>query len=305
MLTHASPPCRRRLRPCAIRRAAVSELSLLKKPPPWAVPHSEILLIERIGIGSFGDVYRAAWRGRQVAVKKLRVDSANSAPERALERALAFVAEMMLMAPLQHPNIVPFLAGCLEHGRISMVHELCAHSLHDVLHTPSVFHTSLLLPLALQLRWAREIALGVAYLHAQEPPIVHRDLKPGNILMSNQWVPMITDFGAARLRERSHIETARIGTCQWTAPEVLRQQPHDERADSYSFGVLLFELASRQPPYGDTAQQQVEVGVITGKQPRPNLAAAVAALEPRPPDSVLETLSALAEVGRRACRAVP
>lgn len=289
-------------------RAALSALSLLTDRPAWATSASEIRLIERIGVGAFGEVFRAEWRGRQVAVKRLHADggSAGAARERGKERALAFVAEMRLMAALHHAHIVEFLAGCLEQGALCMAHELCAHELHALLHGRAVLHGSLQLPLAVQLKWAREIALGVAYLHAQQPPIAHRDLKPANILLTASWVAKVSDFGAARVRSSAHIETARIGTCRWMAPEVLRQRPHDERADAFSFGIVLYELASRRLPYDEVAQQQVEVAIITGRQPPPGYARAFDQLAPAPPASVREAMVALAEVriGARA-RASP
>jgi len=272
---------------------ALSALSLLDDRPTWAVDADSIHLGDRIGMGTFGIVYRGSWQGRPVAVKKLRLDNTSSTRDNGRRRAHAFIQEMQLMAALAHPHVVAFLGGCLQQGDVSMVHELCAVSLHDVLHEGHVVHPSLRIPVAVQLKWAREVASGVAYLHAHDPPVVHRDLKPGNVLLTDAWVAKITDFGAARLRDTVSIETARIGTCQWTAPEVLRQQPHDERADSYSFGVLLFELAARRMPYEGVPPQQVEVGVITGQQPRPDVSPELRACDAGIPDTVFEALTTL------------
>lgn len=257
-------------------------------------------LRERIGIGTFGIVYKARWSGHDVAVKKLRVDNSGGGHEQGSRRAHSFIQEMQMMASLQHAHIVRFLGGCLEQGQVSMVHELCRSSLHEVLHMPQPVHSSLVIPVSVQLKWAEEIALGLGYLHAQTPPVVHRDLKPGNVLLTDAWVAKIGDFGAARIREHIAIETARMGTCQWTAPEVLRQQPHDERADAYSFGVLLFELAARRMPYDGVPVQQVEVGVITGKQSRPDVRSALLQCDPDIPAAVVQSVTALAEVRTRA-----
>ncbi|KAJ1630323.1 kinase-like domain-containing protein [Pavlovales sp. CCMP2436] len=202
-------------------------LSLLEVQPDWAVSSAELELGERIGVGTFGIVFRARWRGVEVAVKQLRLSSSASSQQ---ERERAFVCEMNIMAGLQHPNVAQFLGGCVERGHVSMVHELCLHSLHDVLHGHAVVHPSLLIPLALQLKWAREIALGVAYLHAQRPPVVHRDLKAGNVLVCKAWCAKLADFGAARVRASKHIETARTsGTSQWTAPELCLEDDYTQR----------------------------------------------------------------------------
>jgi serine/threonine protein kinase len=309
-----------------LSRAALNALSLRNDAsrPAWAIDSCELLTLERVGVGTYGQVFRGSWRGADVALKKLRPDHKSSA------RALAFLSEMQLMAGLHHPHVVAFLAGVLEQGAVCMVHALCLCSLHDVLHAGAHAHGSLQIPLAVQLKWAREVALGVAYLHAQRPPLLHRDLKSANVLLSHGWAAQLGDFGAARALAHGPapgggaaggasaggggceasggassaaslacalIETSRPGTCQWSAPEVLRGQPHDERCDSYAFGILLYELAARRRPYEGLAQQQVEVAVITGKLPRPDTAAALRGLLPTPPESVLEPLVALA----RAC----
>ena len=192
-----------------------------------------------------------------MAVKQLRVDKPSSSSDSGYRRALSFLKEMQLMMDLKHTNVVEFLGGCLQNGQVSMVFELCTASLHELLHQSTILHQSLCIPVAVQLKWAREIAAGVRYLHERDPPVVHRDLKPGNVLLTYEWIAKISDFGSARTKVDQVIQTAHIGTCQWTAPEVLRQQAHDERADSYSFAVLMYGVASRKMPYEGMSLQQV------------------------------------------------
>ena len=71
------------------------------------------------------------------------------------------------------------------------------------------------------------------------------------------------DFGLSRVKKETAVITARMGSPQWSAPEILRGQPHDESADTYSFGVLLFEIMSRSLPYAGVDTFQVVMGVTT------------------------------------------
>lgn len=261
-LTHCPPF------PIASVRAALEQLRLTKPEtkPPWAISADALTLHERIGVGSFGLVYRGRWEGTDVAVKRLRTESTPD-PAATVRRARGFLEEMQLMADLSHPHVVSFLAGCLDEGDFCVVHELCRCSLHDVLHTGSLVHTSVAIAPVLRLWWAQQIAEALAYLHGLVPPVVHRDLKSGNVLLTADWVAKVGDFGAARRAESPlvNVQTARMGTCQWTAPEVVHQRPHGSPADAYSFGMLLYELAARRMPYADMDAHQVELAVLTGQ----------------------------------------
>ena len=84
---------------------------------------------------------------------------------------------------------------------------------------------------------ALEIAKGVNYLHSFNPPILHRDLKSLNILLNKNLEVKIADFGWARLRN-VHMTRLR-GTFQWMAPEVILKDNYTEKADVYSFGIIL------------------------------------------------------------------
>lgn len=99
-------------------------------------------------------------------------------------------------------------------------------------------------------RIALDVARGLAYLHSRG--VVHLDLKSPNILLSRAWEAKIADYGVSRvLRDRfvSTFPTA-AGTLCWAAPEVLLGRPVNEKADIYSFGVVLWELSAREPPRG-------------------------------------------------------
>ncbi|KAM9974761.1 hypothetical protein ACTFIW_008227 [Dictyostelium discoideum] len=192
----------------------------------------------RIGKGNYGEVYLGTWRGSQVAVKKLPAHNLN---ENILKE---FNREINLMKNLRHPNVIQFLGSCLIPPDICICTEYMPRgSLYSILHDQ-----------ALQLQWSLLIkmmidaAKGVIYLHNSTPVILHRDLKSHNLLVDENWKVKVADFGLSTIEQQGATMTA-CGTPCWTSPEVLRSQRYTEKADVYSFGIILWECATRQDPY--------------------------------------------------------
>jgi len=167
--------------------------------------------------------------------------------------------------------------------------EFCPRSLYDLLRqapTP--------LPLAQVLRLARQVAGGLYYLHCCTPPVLHLDLKSANVLLDGHGNAKVCDFGLAHLKLGADVRTERQGSPLWTSPEVLKGDARDEKADTYSYGMLLYELLTRQLPYGGYAAAQVVMGVITNLLARPEL-----------PSDALHYPPAIAELMRECWRFEP
>ncbi|PPS03229.1 hypothetical protein GOBAR_AA17432 [Gossypium barbadense] len=119
----------------------------------------------------------------------------------------------------------------------------------------------------------RQEARGMNYLHHCNPPIIHRDLKSSNLLVDKNWTVKVGDFGLSRLKHETYLTTRTgKGTPQWMAPEVLRNELSDEKSDIYSFGVVLWELATEKIPWENLNSMQVigAVGFMNQRLEIPN-----------------------------------
>ncbi|ETL25821.1 TKL protein kinase [Phytophthora nicotianae] len=100
---------------------------------------------------------------------------------------------------------------------------------------------------------ALHIAHALTYLHSLSPVVIHRDLKSRNILLTTDLDAKLTDFGVSRERA-DHTMTAGVGTSLWMAPEVLMGERYDDKADIFSFGVVLSELDLQVLPYAHATE---------------------------------------------------
>jgi serine/threonine protein kinase len=98
----------------------------------------------------------------------------------------------------------------------------------------------------------RGLAKGLHYLHSQEPPVVHRDLKGANVLVEGNFHLKLADFGCSKQSEATQ-SFSTVGSIHWVAPEVLRDEGHGRRADIWSFGCVLIEIATAADPWGAKA----------------------------------------------------
>lgn len=105
-------------------------------------------------------------------------------------------------------------------------------------------------------------------MHSCKPPILHRDLKSLNIFLNEHLTIKIGDFGWTKTLDE--YMTNKIGTYQWMAPEVIGNKPYTEKADVFSYSIILWEIASREPPYRNITGTKVSEGVLYNDL-RPNI----------------------------------
>ncbi|KAJ7973436.1 MAP kinase kinase kinase-like protein [Quillaja saponaria] len=216
------------------------------------IPWEDLVIGERIGLGSYGEVYHADWNGTEVAVKKFLDQDFSGA-------ALAeFKREVRIMRRLRHPNVVLFMGAITRPPNLSIITEFLPRgSLFHILHRPQGQIDE-----KRRIKMALDVARGMNCLHASIPTIVHRDLKSANLLVDENWNVKVGDFGLSRLKHNTFLSSkSTAGTPEWMAPEVLRNEPSNEKCDVYSFGVILWELATLRLPWTGMNPMQV-VGAV-------------------------------------------
>ncbi|KAI9998036.1 hypothetical protein PInf_002370 [Phytophthora infestans] len=199
---------------------------------------------EIISHGAFGLVYRGRFRGRDVAIKTLL-------PEKRKDMAQIrmFLSEVKLMATMEHPNIVRIIGVAWESlSELYCVSEFMSGGdlrslLQNYLATgaPQGMNVS-------KIQIAYGVAFALTYLHSLDPAVLHRDLKSRNILLTESLTAKITDFGTSRIRSDGSM-TSNVGSSLWMAPEVMMGRRYDEKADVFSFGVVISELDTHELPY--------------------------------------------------------
>ncbi|XP_034584085.1 wall-associated receptor kinase 2 isoform X2 [Setaria viridis] len=192
----------------------------------------------RIGQGGFGEVYMGYLRDeiRPVAVKKPKID---------VKLANQFANEVIIQSRVLHKNIVNLIGCCLEVDVPILVYEYVSNGSLD-----KILHDSHRMPLDLDLRLqiAAQSAKGLAYMHSEiTTPILHGDVKPANILLDEDFVPKISDFGTSRMItiEENYTSTI-IGNWGYMDPEYVQTGLYTSKSDVYSFGVVLLELITRK-----------------------------------------------------------
>ncbi|KAK8716852.1 hypothetical protein V6N13_044147 [Hibiscus sabdariffa] len=224
----------------------------------WEIDSRQLKIENKIASGSYGDLYRGTYYSQEVAIKVLK-------PERVTGELLReFSQEVFIMRKIRHKNVVQFIGACTRAANPCIVTELMARgSLYDYLHKQrGVFRLPSLLKVAL------DVSKGMNYLHQNN--IIHRDLKTANLLMDENQVVKVADFGVARVQAHSGVMTAETGTYRWMAPEVIEHKPYDHKADVFSFGIALWELLTGELPYSLLTPLQAAVGVVQ-KNLRPTI----------------------------------
>ncbi|TMW69760.1 hypothetical protein Poli38472_001916 [Pythium oligandrum] len=226
----------------------------------FRIPQDEIVLERYLGSGGCATTHLAWLRGDlPVVIKQLRPESAKDSA-----RVAAFMDEIRLMIQLAHPKIVYFIGMTWSTlVDIAIVLEYMPNGdLMSMLQSPRGSSPSQ----SPNLEWLQsrlsglrsqpskstislDVVEALVYLHSFDPPIIHRDVKARNVLLNETYVAKLSDFGISREMTIEETMSLGVGTAAWMAPEVLRGERYDVKADIYSFGVLMSELDTSLPPY--------------------------------------------------------
>jgi len=200
----------------------------------WEIPRESLRLTRKLGAGQFGEVWAGVWNNTtHVAVKTLRTGTMSPG---------AFLAEAAVMKSLRHKHLVQLYAICSDREPIYIVTEyMSGGSLLEYLSKGEGIN----LPLPTLIDMMAQVAAGMAFLETQG--YIHRDLAARNILVGDNYVCKVADFGLARLIEDSEY-TAHEGAkfpIKWTAPEAALYNRFTIKSDVWSFGILMTEIITK------------------------------------------------------------
>ncbi|CAO2577986.1 Proto-oncogene tyrosine-protein kinase Src, partial [Lemmus lemmus] len=239
---HADGLCHRLTTVCPTSKPQTQGLA----KDAWEIPRESLRLEVKLGQGCFGEVWMGTWNGTtRVAIKTLKPGTMS--PE-------AFLQEAQVMKKLRHEKLVQLYAVVSEEPIYIVTEYMSKGSLLDFLKG----ETGKYLRLPQLVDMAAQIASGMAYVERMN--YVHRDLRAANILVGENLVCKVADFGLARLIEDNEY-TARQGAkfpIKWTAPEAALYGRFTIKSDVWSFGILLTELTTKgRVPYPGMVNREV------------------------------------------------
>ena len=214
--------------------------------------------VQKIGKGAFGTVLLME---DKVVDEQLILKFLNPNVSQDEEMMKRFVHELRYSRKITHRNVIRIYDFLFIRGNYAISMEYFpSHTLgNEVNEKP--------LPLGKAVRYATDIATGMAVAHQQG--IIHRDLKPANVLINDEGLLKIVDFGVAAAQHQGDTQLTKtgyvIGSPKYMAPEQILGKKVDERADIYSLGVILYEMLTGEPPYHRGDHMAVMYQHVQGK----------------------------------------
>jgi len=226
-------------------------------------PTEAFVGLKRLGEGAYGAVFRATHKetGIILAIKKVKIPGKKVKDE--------ITKEIEVLKKCRHNNIVSYWGCCFDHNELWILMDYCGvGSVLDLIGDND--------EKPLKVKNLREdqiatilaaVVKGLVYLHAKG--IVHRDIKCANILLNDQGVPKIADFGVSAQLGSGANSMSIIGTPLWMAPETIQGEAWDYSADIWSLGITAIEIAQGKPPYSE--ENAMRAVYLLGTKPPPTL----------------------------------
>ena len=195
----------------------------------------------KVGEGGMGEVYLGEWQGKQVALKRLKLNYNEKGKNIALK---TFINELNIISSLRHPNILLYMGATIHEYNYYMITEYLPNdSLHNYLHILKKELTD-----RQKIKIALQIAIALKYIHSKH--ILHADLKSLNILLDENFKVKLCDFGFSFSTIQGY-KSKLGGTYHWMAPEILNDGKYEASAEIFSFGMIIWEMLTGKTPYYD------------------------------------------------------
>eukprot|EP00049_Salpingoeca_infusionum_P002982 m.61885 g.61885 ORF g.61885 m.61885 type:complete len:1271 (-) comp11886_c1_seq1:380-4192(-) len=242
-------------------RNAIEDSNIDKTPSRFVHGYG---LLEKLGAGSFGAVYRAYKKGSDItyAVKEIAL----SGPALTVKSKLSLANEARVMQQLSHPNVVRYF-DCFEipeNQSLYIVMEMVeGASLMDHFNSLAEKQETMSEPRIWKI--FVQICNGVHYIHT-EKQVVHRDLSPANVMIGWFDKVIITDFGLARQHSTSSaLMESSVGTICYSCPEIIMGSKYGAKADVWALGCLLYQMATLEPPFNTTNLLALAKRIVEGR----------------------------------------
>ena len=222
-----------------------------------------------LGTGGYGAVFKGVYNGNEVAIKTIFAETTGGVIHLPKSVIDSIRKEALIMCSLNHPNVLRVFGIVPELAWIVM--EYCPRGcLFEAL-----MNTDVVFSYRDKLKFAVEMATGVAYLHLPDVAIVHGDLKSANVLLASNGSVRLCDFGLSVAKNRSKTLTMASSTTKkghaltiaWSAPELFKDDPKSFESDVYALAVTMWEVFERAAPFGNMPEAAVVTQVLTGTRP--------------------------------------
>ena len=204
---------------------------------------TDFTITKELGSGSFGRVYLVTHKKTKVQYAIKAIDKRDKTN---IEEKPYFRREVEVMYKIHHPNVVKLFGHFEDNNYCYFIMEYIAKgNIYGLIPKDKKKRLSNQIVASL----IKDIISAVYFLHNMDPPIIHRDIKPENVLLAESMVAKLTDFGWSNYMQEDEKRTTVCGTPIYLAPEIIKEQGHDERVDIWCIGVLLFELITANVPF--------------------------------------------------------
>ncbi len=226
--------------------------SLATLSSQYIINKSMLTFTEKLQEGAYGVVYLGLYLSQKVAIKvykKLKNTKFH---------IKSFLKEVSILSNLRHPDILLYMGVCIDGDDCLMISEFLENgSLFDHLHGKKKKTTKLDQELIFEM--LQGILRALTYIHSKQ--ILHCDMKSSNILIDESWNIKLADFGLSKkiigINPLEDSKTSRVGTPNWMAPEICRGEKYTDKADVYSFGLIVWEIVTREVPYRELSPNEI------------------------------------------------
>ena len=204
---------------------------------------TDFKIIKALGAGSFGHVYLCTHKATKVQYAIKAIDKRNKSN---IEEKPYFRREVEVMYKIHHPNVVKLYGHFEDNNYCYFIMEYISKgNVYSLISQDKKKRINAQIVASLM----KDVISAVYFLHNMHPPIIHRDIKPENVLLAEGMVAKLTDFGWSNYMQEDEQRKTVCGTPIYLAPEIIKEQAHDEHVDVWCIGVLLFELITGNVPF--------------------------------------------------------